>query len=286
LSHILIIEMLLTLPMILMLAVLSAGGSEGVLWTGPLKGLLPASRTVVVLHSLQVEECARMLSMLQYHGIQLCSVSLRHTGAMDALSALVALAERSSSADTPVLYVGASSVVDDRQVEAALAAGAAFLSSTLATPSVIHKAAALHLPFIPGVRDVQEAHAALAVQAKANARTDQALRSLPRVQIPRGIKVYPAQSPSHVAAVRRAVGEGVDIMAAGGLIGADMAAYVDAGASGFACGVVCSPGSNEKAHRKLRGVAQAQEVLVARGTHGPRCSSTPPQHMQDRGIGG
>jgi len=104
---------------------------------GPLKGLLPASRTVVVLHSLQVEKFARMLSMLRYHGIQLCSVSLRDEGAMDALSALVALVERSTSVDTSVLYVRNSTVVDDRQVEAALAAGAAFLSSTLAAPSVI-----------------------------------------------------------------------------------------------------------------------------------------------------
>ena len=84
-------------------------------------------------------------------GLYALEVTLRTPVALEAIRAM---------ADIPGGVVGAGTVLDAEQAKAAVEAGAKFLVSPGATPTLIDAAAALGVPLLPGVATASEAMAA------------------------------------------------------------------------------------------------------------------------------
>ena len=179
--------------------------------------LLLGRRTIPVLHNLCADRCNELAAMLDLLDIDVCSVSLRHSGAMDALERLGAGPRR----------VGASSAVGVRQLRQAADRGAAFASTTFTTRTLAEAARSLRLPLLAGVLSDEEAELAVSCGAA-------------------GLKFYPSSlvpPPRLLDALRSLASRHTrlpPVFVAGGVTESMREAYVCAGADGFVLGVDCA----------------------------------------------
>ncbi|MGF6887614.1 2-dehydro-3-deoxyphosphogluconate aldolase/(4S)-4-hydroxy-2-oxoglutarate aldolase [Nocardia sp. GAS34] len=81
-------------------------------------------------------------------GIGIIEVTLRSNAALPAIEAI--------AAEVPEMLVGAGTLVTPVQIEAAVTAGARFLVSPGATPTLLDALADTGLPYLPGVATVSE----------------------------------------------------------------------------------------------------------------------------------
>lgn len=102
---------------------------------------------VITAHSL--ESGLAVARVLFEAGLRMQEITLRTTAALPTIAAL--------SRELPQLIVGAGTVLNAQQGEAAIAAGARFLVSPGCTAPLLDFAAACAVPFIPGIATVSEA---------------------------------------------------------------------------------------------------------------------------------
>ena len=112
--------------------------------------LVPVMPVVVVDDVAHAVPLARALVA---GGLPAIELTLRTPVALDAIAAI--------AAEVPEILVGAGTVLSARQAEQARAAGAGFLVSPGATPSLLEGMAATGLPFLPGTSTVSEVLAVL-----------------------------------------------------------------------------------------------------------------------------
>ncbi|QIK68614.1 bifunctional 4-hydroxy-2-oxoglutarate aldolase/2-dehydro-3-deoxy-phosphogluconate aldolase [Nocardioides sp. HDW12B] len=118
--------------------------------TGSLLDLAPVV-PVVVVHDLST--AVPVARALAAGGVPVIELTLRTPVALEAIRAI--------ADEVPEIRVGAGTVLDPRQAEAARAAGASFLVSPGCTPSLLAAMSDTGLPFLPGTATVSEVLTAL-----------------------------------------------------------------------------------------------------------------------------
>jgi 2-dehydro-3-deoxyphosphogluconate aldolase/(4S)-4-hydroxy-2-oxoglutarate aldolase len=113
--------------------------------------VLTRAPVVPVLIVDRLADAGPLGSALVRGGLPALEVTLRTPVALESIRAM---------ADIPGSVVGAGTVLDAAQAKAAVEAGAKFLVSPGATPTLIDAAAALGVPLLPGVATASEAMAA------------------------------------------------------------------------------------------------------------------------------
>lgn len=106
-------------------------------------------RVLPVITPHSVESTLTVARVLFDAGLRMQEITLRTAAALPTIAAL--------ARELPGLVVGAGTVLDAQQGEAALAAGARFLVSPGCSPSLLDFAAGCEAPFIPGIATVSEA---------------------------------------------------------------------------------------------------------------------------------
>lgn len=112
--------------------------------------LVPVMPVVVVD---DVSHAVPLARALVAGGLPAIELTLRTPVALDAIAAI--------AAEVPEILVGAGTVLNARQADQARAAGAGFLVSPGATPSLLEGMAGTGLPFLPGTSTVSEVLAVL-----------------------------------------------------------------------------------------------------------------------------
>jgi 2-dehydro-3-deoxyphosphogalactonate aldolase len=145
----------------------------------------------------------------------------------------------------PNTLIGAGTVLNAQQVKDVHAAGGRLVVAPNFNPAVVAQALALNMVVLPGVATPTEAFAALGAGAH-------------------GLKLFPAEmiSPATVKALRAVLPKDAALMPVGGITPDNMAAYRQAGASGFGLGsALYAPGRSAE---QVRAAAQ-NFVKVFRG---------------------
>jgi len=124
----------------------------------------------------------------------------------------------------PELTVGAGTILDTRQAEAAIGAGASFLVSPVVSAAVLSTCLEADLPYLPGAATPTEIWSAYEAGATA-------------------VKVFPARElggPAYLAALRAPL-EGIPLVATGGIGLDDIPRYLAAGAAAVGLGGTLFP---------------------------------------------
>jgi 2-dehydro-3-deoxyphosphogluconate aldolase/(4S)-4-hydroxy-2-oxoglutarate aldolase len=116
-------------------------------------GLLDVSAVIPVVTTDDPEHAVPVARALLAGGIGIIELTLRTERALESL-ALIA-------ADVPDILLGAGTVLDPTQGDAAIARGAQFLVSPGLTPTLLRHFLDSRVPFLPGVATVGEAMYAL-----------------------------------------------------------------------------------------------------------------------------
>lgn len=116
--------------------------------TQSLLATLRRAPVVPVLIIDRLEDAEPLGRALVQGGLPALEVTLRTPSALDAIRAMSAIEGG---------VVGAGTILDPEQAEAAVAAGAKFLVSPGATPAVLDAAIRLGVPLLPGVATASEA---------------------------------------------------------------------------------------------------------------------------------
>ena len=116
--------------------------------TSALLAVLRRAPVVPVLIIDRLEDAVPLGTALVKGGLPALEVTLRTPAALDAIRAMSAI---------PGGVVGAGTVLDRGQAEAAVEAGAKFLVSPGATPDLLDAAIDLGVPLLPGVATASEA---------------------------------------------------------------------------------------------------------------------------------
>lgn len=119
----------------------------------PRDGLLALVPVIPVVVVDDLEHAVPIARALVEGGLAVIELTLRTPVALDAIHAIARA--------VPEILVGAGTVVAPGQVKQAVDAGAQFLVSPGATPTLIEAMAASDLPFLPGTATVSEALAVL-----------------------------------------------------------------------------------------------------------------------------
>lgn len=122
--------------------------------TQNLAALLPVLKAAPVVPVLIIEDARAAVPLaraLVVGGLTALEVTLRTPTALDSIRAIKAEVEGAN--------VGAGTVLDRRQFDEAVAAGAAFLVSPGATPALLKHAAGAPVPLLPGIATASEAMA-------------------------------------------------------------------------------------------------------------------------------
>jgi len=119
----------------------------------PLADLLRAARLVAVLTIERVELAVPLARALVTGGVRTLEITLRTAAGADAAAAI-----RDGVAEA---VVGLGTVLAPRDLELAKSLGLPFAFSPGATPQLLDAAAALRVPFIPGVATASELVAAV-----------------------------------------------------------------------------------------------------------------------------
>ncbi len=167
---------------------------------------------VAILRGLAPEEAPTVGSILFEAGFRLLEVPLNRSGALQAINALTEIAP-------PDALIGGGTVLTVKDVDAIKGAGAQFMVSPNCEPDVIRHAVDIGLMALPGVSTPTEAFRALAAGAH-------------------GLKLFPAEMilPAVVSALRSVLPEKTQLLPVGSINPNNIAAYIDAGASGFGIG--------------------------------------------------
>ena len=113
---------------------------------GSLLDVVPVLPVVVLERQ---EDAVPVARALVAGGLPAIELTLRTPAALDAIRAI--------SAEVPEILVGAGTIVTTGQAKQALDAGAQFLVSPGATPSLVAAMSDTGLPFLPGTSTVSEA---------------------------------------------------------------------------------------------------------------------------------
>lgn len=111
--------------------------------------LMRRAPVIPVLTIADVDKGVALARALAAGGLPVLEITLRTSQALDAIRAIAAA--------VPDAIVGAGTVTLPDHVEAALAAGAAFLVSPGMTPRLLPAACAAPVPFLPGIATASEA---------------------------------------------------------------------------------------------------------------------------------
>lgn len=188
-----------------------------------LKARLPL---IAILRGLQPAEAVAIGQALHDAGFLLWEVPLNSP---DPLASIAAL-----RAAFPDVLVGAGTVLTPAQVRDVHAAGGQLIISPNADPAVIDETVRLGLISLPGILTPTEAFSALAHGAH-------------------GLKLFPAElaSPAVVKALLAVLPRGSDLFPVGGIATGTMAAWTQAGATGFGIGSsLYKPGKSAQAVRE------------------------------------
>lgn len=167
---------------------------------------------VAILRGLTPEEVPAIGPILFDAGFRLLEVPLNRPNALPAIAALTKIAP-------PDALIGGGTVLTIDDVDAIKGVGAHFMVAPNCEPDVIRHAVDLGLLALPGVSTPSEAFRALAAGAH-------------------GLKLFPAEMipPAVVKALRSVLPEKTLLLPVGGIHPNNIAAYIDAGASGFGIG--------------------------------------------------
>src|SRR2546426_1762387 len=175
----------------------------------PLDQLL-ASRVIAIVRTHSKDEIVPLARAIVQGGIDVLEVALTSPGAIAAI--------RQIALEVKGATVGAGTVLDERQAEAAIEAGSRFLISPGFSPRVLRVANHRHIPYIPGALTPTELSTVF----------DHA---------PREIKIFPASSlgPSYI---RDLLGPFPDLRAipTGGVTRENARAFLEAGAVALGVG--------------------------------------------------
>ncbi len=114
-----------------------------------LAAILARAPVVPVVTLDAVEDALPMARALAAGGIAAIEVTLRTAAGIDAIRAI--------AAGLPEVVVGAGTVLNVQQIEAATAAGAGFLVSPGVAPELLEAAGHSRLPWLPGIATAGEA---------------------------------------------------------------------------------------------------------------------------------
>src|SRR5688572_3021686 len=118
-----------------------------------IRAILRREPVIPVYAPASVDEAVHTGQALVRGGLPVIEVTLRTPAALDALRAMAAA--------LPDAIVGAGTVLDAAQFDAAVRAGAKFVVSPGATPALLAAARAHAVPFLPGVQTASELMAGL-----------------------------------------------------------------------------------------------------------------------------
>jgi 2-dehydro-3-deoxyphosphogalactonate aldolase len=185
---------------------------------------------VAILRGLTPLEAPDIGQALTRAGFVLLEVPLNSPRPLDSIAAL--------AAQHPDLLIGAGTVMSAADVRDVHAAGGRLIISPHFDADVVREALRLGLACMPGVATPSEAFAALKLGAHA-------------------LKLFPAEmiAPHVVKALRAVLPASVPLLPVGGIAPDNMAAYRQAGASGFGIGsALYKPGQStaqtlDAAHR-------------------------------------
>jgi 2-dehydro-3-deoxyphosphogalactonate aldolase len=166
---------------------------------------------VAILRGLSPAEASPLGHGLVAAGFALLEVPLNSPQALDSIATL--------AAEHPTALVGAGTVMRATDVRDVHAVGGRLVISPHFDADVVHEALRLGMVCMPGVATPSEAFAALKAGAHA-------------------LKLFPAEmmAPSVVKALRAVLPERVPLLPVGGILPGHMAAYRQAGATGFGIG--------------------------------------------------
>ncbi len=116
------------------------------------------TRIVPVAVINRVEDAVPLAKILREAGINLIEVTFRTEAASDAIRSIVG--------EFPDMLVGAGTLLDIYQVEAAAAAGAKFGVSPGINRAVVEKAQDIGMPFVPGVMTPSDVEKGLSLGLK------------------------------------------------------------------------------------------------------------------------
>ncbi len=111
--------------------------------------IMALAPVIPVLTVRDAEDGVAQARALVAGGLRAIEVTLRTPGALGAIAAI--------AAQVPGATVGAGTITDPAQIEAAVAAGARFLVSPGASPRLAQAAAGAPVPFLPGIATASEA---------------------------------------------------------------------------------------------------------------------------------
>ncbi|MGB3276950.1 MAG: 2-dehydro-3-deoxy-6-phosphogalactonate aldolase [Castellaniella sp.] len=202
--------------------------------------LKPRLPLIAILRGLQPAEAVAIGQALHDAGFLLWEVPLNSP---DPLASIAALRTA-----FPDVLVGAGTVLTPAQVRDVHAAGGQLIISPNADPAVIDETVRLGMISLPGILTPTEAFSALAHGAH-------------------GLKLFPAElaSPAVVKALLAVLPRGSDLFPVGGIATGTMAAWTQAGATGFGIGSsLYKPGKSAQAVREdAQAFAQAWAALRA-----------------------
>jgi 2-dehydro-3-deoxyphosphogalactonate aldolase len=166
---------------------------------------------IAILRGLTPPEAPAIGQALTDAGFVLLEVPLNSPQPLDSIAAL--------AAQHPQRLIGAGTVMSAADVRNVHAAGGRLIISPHFDAEVVHEALRLGLACMPGVATPSEAFAALRAGAHA-------------------LKLFPAEmiGPGVVKALRAVLPTSVPLLPVGGITPGNMAAYRQAGASGFGIG--------------------------------------------------
>ena len=188
---------------------------------------------VAILRGLTPAEAPTIGQVLTEAGFVLLEVPLNSPQPLDSIAAL--------TEQHPDLLIGAGTVMSAMDVRNVHAAGGRLIISPHLDADVVREALHLGLACMPGVATPSEAFAALRAGAHA-------------------LKLFPAEmiGPGVVKALRAVLAASVPLLPVGGIGTASMAAYRQAGASGFGIGSsLYQPGQSAQQ------TAQAAQAFVS-----------------------
>ena len=176
---------------------------------------------VAILRGLEPERAVEVAQAVFDAGIDVIEVPLNSPDPFRSIAAIVAtLGEKA--------LIGAGTVLTSADVDRLAKTGAKLMVSPNTNPEVIAQAARRDLVALPGALTPSEMFAALDAGAS-------------------GLKLFPAElaSPAALKAVRAVLPVEAPVYVVGGIDGANMGTYLDAGAAGFGIGsAIFKPGKS------------------------------------------
>lgn len=194
---------------------------------------------VAILRGITPQEAKPVGVALTEADFSIIEVPLNSPAPLDSIARL--------SVTCGTALVGAGTVMRPQQVQEVHAAGGRLIVSPHFNPEVVRTAVGLGMVVVPGVLTPTEAFAALDAGAQ-------------------GLKLFPAEMvpPAGLRALRAVLPMSVPVMPVGGIHAGNMAAWKQAGASGFGLGsALYKPGvSAQQVKAVAQGFAKAWRDLV------------------------